>query len=177
MLSRAALLVVVATCACGSREATPPGAGTGSATRPPTTPAPPPPLDLAGGWSDPECQAILGRNQSLLDGEGGNADQHIAAVRCGVDDLLADVHLCEQIVHVRVRAVGLRHDGDLAGDRITPADTVNLQMMAGSHDRQQHAVALGNIGGQVFGAEIRAARCATAHHYAGDFYQSAHIVT
>ncbi|MCA9675514.1 MAG: NUDIX hydrolase [Kofleriaceae bacterium] len=65
MLSRAALLVVVATCACGSREATPPGAGTGSATRPPTTPAPPPPLDLAGGWSDPECQAILGRNQTV----------------------------------------------------------------------------------------------------------------
>ena len=40
---------------------------------------------------------------------------------------------------------------------MSAADAVNLQIMAGAHDARQQAVALGRVGGQVRGAEVRAA--------------------
>src|SRR5262245_2099017 len=44
--------------------------------------------------------ALLRRNQSGIDGEWPDGDQHVAAIGFGVDALLVDFDLREQIIHV-----------------------------------------------------------------------------
>jgi hypothetical protein len=55
----------------------------------------------------------------------------------------ADVDLGEQIVDIHARARRLRHDRDLAGERVGAAEPVDLARIGRAHCGEQHAVARG----------------------------------
>ena len=112
--------------------------------------------------------AGLRRNQTGLDGERADAGQHVAAVGAGIDLRRIDRDLREQVIDVGLRMRRLGDDRDLAGDGVRAADAVHLQRMGRAHRRQQHAVARGDVGGQVGFQEIGAARRAPAHQHAGN---------
>src|SRR5690606_17477254 len=99
---------------------------------------------------------------------GTDAGQYVAAVLLVGDDRLVDEDLQEQIVHVGVRALRARQNRDLGGQRVGAADAVDLARVGRAHDRQEQRVALGRVGRQVVGEEIRALRGAAAHPQAGN---------
>ena len=112
--------------------------------------------------------AVLGRHEAALDGERADARDHVAAVRGGVDEGAVDLHLREQVVDVGVRAARLRHDGDLAGERVGAAEPVDLALVGRSHDGEQHPVAQVRLTRQIVGEEVRPLRRAAAHEHARD---------
>jgi hypothetical protein len=57
--------------------------------------------------------------------------------------------LGEQVIDIGARHGGRADDGNLAGQRIAAADAVDLQVMAGAHDREKHGVTIIGIGGKV----------------------------
>ena len=85
--------------------------------------------------------AVPRRHQPLLDREGADAREHVAAVGPRVDRLLADADLGEQVVDVAARLRGLRDDRDLAGQRAAAADAVDLQQVGRADRADQRLVA------------------------------------
>ena len=68
---------------------------------------------------------------------------------CGVDDRLADIDLREQVIDIDAGPRRLRHDRDLAGERVGAAEPVDLARIGRAHRGEQHAVARGHILRQV----------------------------
>src|SRR3546814_14930341 len=69
---------------------------------------------------------------------------------------------------VDARALRGADDGHLAGQRGGAAEAVDLARVGRAHGGEQHAVALGRVGGQVPGHEVGALGGAPAHDDAGD---------
>jgi len=65
-------------------------------------------------------------NQALLDGEGSDAGQNIAAVLAVADVRLIDHDLQKEIVHICIVSRRGAHDGHLAGQRMRAAEPIDL---------------------------------------------------
>jgi len=108
----------------------------------------------------------LHRHQAAFDGEGNHGGQHVAAIGRGVDGVLVGLQLGEQEIDVDSGRGAGPHDADLAGQRMCPADPVDLPGMGRAHDRQQDTVAHLLVGGQVAFQKERSARRAATHEQA-----------
>ena len=111
---------------------------------------------------------IASLHQAAFDGKRPHTREHVAAVRAEIDEWLVDHHLAEQEVDVDAGPLGLRHDRDLAGQRIRATEAIDLARVGRAHDSEQHLVAQSSVGGEVACEEIRATRCAAAHEERGD---------
>jgi len=111
---------------------------------------------------------VGGLDQPLLDGEGADAGQHVAAVGGDVDLRLVQLHLREQIVDIDAGPARPLDDGDLAGQRIGAAEAVDLAPVGRAHGRQQHPVAQGPVARQVGGEEIGTLGGAATHQDTGN---------
>jgi hypothetical protein len=105
-------------------------------------------------------------HQPVLDGEGTDGAEHVAAVGRGVDPALGHHDLHEQVVDIGVRVRRAADDRHLAGLRTATADTVDFQLVARAHQAEQQLVALQRVSGQVVGQKDRPFRSTASHEYA-----------
>jgi hypothetical protein len=119
------------------------------------------------GLPDADDGRAIGRrrDEAGIDGERSDSRREVAAVARPVDHGRVDRHLAEQIVDIAVGPLRLRQDDDLAGARGRAAHAVGVLAVAvGAADHpQQHALALGGIGRQIFLAEEHALAGAATH--------------
>jgi hypothetical protein len=119
----------------------------------------------AAGVDHVDPDRRLGR-QSTLHRERSDAGQQVAAVLPVRDGGCLDAHLQEQVIDVSMspgRTTDHRH---LGGQRMRPADAVDLPGVRAAHDAQQQIIPLGRIRGQVLGQEVRPLRRPAAHQHA-----------
>ena len=53
-----------------------------------------------------------------------------------------DNNLSKQIIDISTRIAGTANNGDFTGQRITAANTVNFQIVTGTHNCHQYFIAL-----------------------------------
>ena len=82
----------------------------------------------------------------------------------------ADVYLAEGVVHVGIRTVGAADDGQLAGQRVRPAQTVDLPAVRAAEDGQDYPVPLLRLCGQVVLQEKNGLAGAPAHDHTGNAF-------
>ena len=82
--------------------------------------------------------------------------QHVAAVGGRIDRVLVRLQLGKQEVEIDPRRRAGTHDPGLAGQRMSPAQTIDLPLVGRTQRGQQHAVAGREIGRQVGLVEKRA---------------------
>ncbi|CAH0280072.1 hypothetical protein SRABI112_03891 [Pseudomonas mediterranea] len=109
---------------------------------------------------------VTGRlDQPLLDGERADGAEHIAAVGRGVDPTLGDHDLDEQVIDIRLGVQRWADDCHFAGLRAAAADTVDLQLVARSHQIEQQLVTFHDGGRQIPSEKHRAFGGTTAHEH------------
>src|SRR5690606_10033422 len=118
-----------------------------------------------------------GLDKPGLDCEGPDGCKHVAAVRRIVDHLSVGSHLSEEIIDIRPVHAGGTDDGDLRCYRISAADPVDLERVAGAHDGQEYGIALFTVGRKIGSKKERTARRASAHQDAWNAYQIVHFLT
>ena len=70
--------------------------------------------------------ADLRRNNPAFNGKGANACQNIAAILCIGNNGLIDENLKKQIIDIHIGAGRFADDGDFAGQRMRPAQPIDL---------------------------------------------------
>ena len=111
--------------------------------------------------------------QSALNSKGADTGQYIAAALRVCDDGLIDKDLQKQVIHVDAIAPGRSDHRHFRGQRIRPANAIDLVRIWRSHDFQQQAIALLRLGRQVGCKKIGPFGGASAHPHAG--YALRHI--
>jgi hypothetical protein len=98
--------------------------------------------------------AIKGLYKTAFDCEGSNAGEYVAAIGRDIHLRLFNADLSKQKVDVAVGALGLRHDGDLARERVSAADAVDLARIRRTHNRQEQRIAVRRVGWKIVSQEI-----------------------
>jgi hypothetical protein len=127
----------------------------------------------AAGVDHVDPDRRLGR-QAPLDRERAHAGQQVAAVLPVRDGGRIDADLQEQVINVGVRPIRTTDDGHLGGQRMRPADAVDLPGVGTAHDAQQQVVPFGRIRRQVPGQEVRPLRRPAPHQHAPHPVSRAH---
>jgi hypothetical protein len=105
-------------------------------------------------------------DHARFQGEGHDGGQHVAAIGRGVHLVRVRLQLGEQEIEVDTRLGTRADDADLAGQRMRPAQPIDLPAVRRPQGGQQDAVAQGCVAGKIAGPEERATRGATAHQQA-----------
>lgn len=92
-------------------------------------------------------------DQALLDRQGSDTREHVAAIGPGVDWLRPDADLGEEVIPVATGLRGARDDGAPRDQRITAAHVVHLQQAAGADGRDRRLVMPALVGAQPFAQE------------------------
>ena len=104
-----------------------------------------------------------GFHHALVDSERRYACGDVAAQARILDERTVDDHLAERVRDIGVVAVALPHDGQLAGEDVRTAQTVDLTRIGAAEDAQDQLVALFARRRQVGFVQVNALGCARAH--------------
>ena len=107
-------------------------------------------------------------HDGLVDRKRGNAGGDVAAVAVPVNDGVGDGDLGERVVHVAAGLLARADDSELARQGIGTGQTVDLALVGGTEDLQDHGVALGAGGGQIVFLEENALAGTGTHDNAGN---------
>ena len=113
-------------------------------------------------------ETLVAFDDGLVDRERGDAGGDVAAVAVPVNDRIGDGDLGERVVHVAARLLARADDGELARQRIGAGQTVDLALIGGTEDLQDHGVALGAGSRQIVFLEENALAGTGAHDDAGN---------
>ena len=113
-------------------------------------------------------ETLVALDDGLVDRERGDAGGDVAAVAVPVNDRVGDGDLGERVVHVAARLLARADDGELARQRIGAGQTVDLALIGGTEDLQDHGVALGAGSRQIVFLEENALAGTGAHDDAGN---------
>ena len=113
-------------------------------------------------------EALMAADDGLVDGKGSHAGGDVAAVAVPVHDRVGDGDLGERVVHVAAGLLARADDGELARQRIGAGQTVDLALIGGTEDLQDHGVALGAGSRQIVFLEENALAGTGAHDDAGN---------
>ena len=106
--------------------------------------------------------------QARLQGKGHHAGEHVAAVGRGVHGVLVGLQLSKQEVQVHAGLGTAAHDGHLAGQGVSAAQTIDLTTVRRPHGRQQHPISRGGVCGQIGLIEKRPFGGAASHEETGN---------
>ena len=87
-----------------------------------------------------------------------NPGQDIAAGRLEIHQPVLNADLGEEIIDISPVIIGSRQHGNLGGDSVAAADTINVERMAGANRADQHPGQQITIPGQVTAPEIGTTR-------------------
>jgi hypothetical protein len=95
-----------------------------------------------------DCRLLaVDGNEASLDSERAHRREHVAAIRRGIDEPLLHFHLGKKVVDICAFARRGTDDRHFGGKRVAAANSVDLQMMARSHDLDQQRVTFVGIDG------------------------------